>query len=116
MASRSPTRASEREVADVPIGHPEAALVVADDGSELAELVEEVAPDRALPVLLEVAEPARDDDEGRAAAVDRVREADAVGRTAETDLLVRRWGARAGVSRYGMNCAITCARSINSKK
>src|SRR5206468_4345005 len=94
----------DREVVDVPVGHPEAALVVADDGRDLTELIEEVAPDGALPVVLEVAEPARDDDEWRAAAVDRISEADAVGASAETDLLVRCDGPGAFRGRCGMDC------------
>ena len=77
----------EREIIDGPIGHPEAALVVADDRRDLAELIEEVPPDRALPVVLEVAEPARDDDQRRPAAVDRVRQTQAVLPPTESDLL-----------------------------
>ena len=75
---------AEREVVDGPVGQPEASLVVSDDRRERPELVEEVAPDRALPVVLEVAEPARRDDERRTAAVDRVREPDAIRRPDRT--------------------------------
>ena len=71
---------------------PETALVVADDRRDRPEVVEEVAPDRALPVVLEVAEPARGDDERRAGSVDRVREPCAVGRAAEANLLVAAGG------------------------
>ena len=58
-----------------------------------AEVGKEVAPDRALPVELEVAEPARRDDQRRAGAVDRIRDPHAVGGPAEPDLLRRRGGA-----------------------
>jgi predicted DNA repair protein MutK len=37
------------------IGHPEATLVIPNDGRDLAKLVEEVSPDRTLPVVLEIA-------------------------------------------------------------
>ena len=105
-ASRSARRASMREVVDVPVGHPEAALVVADDRRDLAEVVEEVAPDRALPVVLEVAEPARRDDERRPRSVDGVGEPRPVSRSAEADLLVgaarRRSGPHGGDHLGGM--------------
>ncbi len=52
----------DREIIYVPIGHPETALVITDDRGDVAELVEEMSPHRALPVVLEVAQPARDDD------------------------------------------------------
>ena len=64
----------EAEVVDVPIGHAEAALVVADDRGDRPERLEEVAPDRALPVVLEMAQPTRGDDQRRAGPVDGVGE------------------------------------------
>ena len=51
--------AVEREVADVPVGHPAAALVVAHEAEVVAEEADPVAPDRALPVVFEVAQPVR---------------------------------------------------------
>ena len=60
----------EREVVDVPVGHPEAPLVVAEHRRHRPEVLEEVPPDRALPVVLEVAQPAGGDDERRPRAVD----------------------------------------------
>jgi hypothetical protein len=77
----------QREVGDVPVGEAVAPLVVPDDRDELTDLVEEVPPDGALPVVLEVTEPAGRDKERRALAGDGVRDADAIGRLAEPDLL-----------------------------
>ena len=55
----------ERCVVDVAVGEAVAALVEAVDGRNLAQLGEVVPPDRALPVVLQVAEPARVDDQRR---------------------------------------------------
>ena len=99
-----PDACLDREVVDVPVGHPEASLVVPNDGRERAELVEEVAPHRTLPVVLEVAEPARDDDQWRPVAVDGIGEAHAVRGTAETDLLLDTGRSRTGCRRCGMHC------------
>ena len=82
----------EPEVLDVPVGQPVPALVVADDGGDLAEVGEEVPPHRALPVVLEVAQPAGGDHERRPGPVPRVGDARAVGRPAEPQLL--RWRPR----------------------
>ena len=79
----------QREVGDVPVGEAVAPLVEPDDRREPAEIGEEVPPDRALPVELEVAEPARRDDERRPGAVDGIRDPHAVGGPAEPDLLRR---------------------------
>jgi hypothetical protein len=79
----------EREVRDVPVGHPEPAFVVADDRGELAEVPEEVLPDRAAPVVLQMTQPAGDDDDGRTAPVDRPCEPRAVTPSAEAHILVR---------------------------
>ena len=78
----------EREIRDVPVGHPEASLVVADDGGHRTELIEEVPPDGAPPVVLEMAEPARHHDERRSATMDRVRDPHAAAPAREVDLLV----------------------------
>ena len=56
-------------------------------GRHPAELDQEVPPHRALPVVLEVAQPAGVDDQRRAFAVGGVRDADTIGRTAEPDLV-----------------------------
>ena len=76
-------------VLDVPVGQAMPALVVAHDRGELAELSEEVPPHRALPVELQVAEPARRDDQRRAGPVDRVGNPHPVGGPAEPDGLRR---------------------------
>ena len=65
---------SEREVGDVPVGHPETSLVVADDRREATQVIEEMAPDRALPVVLQMAEPTGRDDERWPRAMHRVCE------------------------------------------
>src|SRR4029079_775140 len=71
------------EVVDGPIGHAETPLVVSYHGGDLAELVEEVPPDRTLPIVLEMAQPTRDDDQWRPAAVDRVRQTQPAASAAE---------------------------------
>ena len=76
------------------VGHPAVRqpvtpLVVADHGRDPAELDQVVPPDRALPVELQVAQPARVDQQRRAGAVDGVRDPDAVGRPGEADVLHR---------------------------
>ncbi len=76
-------------VADVPIGETEPALVVPDDGRDRAEVVEEVSPHWAVPVVGQVAEPARCHDKRWSAAVPGVGNADTVGRSAEPDVLWR---------------------------
>ena len=80
--------AFEREVLDVPVGQPEAPLVVPHDGGDVTEVVQEVPPHRALPVVLKVAEPARHDQQRRTGAVPRPSQPDAVVGSAEPDLLV----------------------------
>ena len=74
-------------VGDPPVREPVTALVVADDGRDLAEFDEVVAPDRALPVELQVAEPAGVDQQRRPGSVHGVRDPDPVGRAREADVL-----------------------------
>ena len=74
-------------VGDAAVREPMAALVVADDRRDLAEFDEVVAPDRALPVELQVAEPAGVDQQRRTGAVHGVRDADPIGRPREADVL-----------------------------
>ena len=57
---------------------------------ESPEVGQEVTPHRAVPVVLEMAEPARGDEERRAGAVHGIRDPHAVGGPAEPDLLRRR--------------------------
>jgi len=53
--------------------------------------VDRGAPERVLPLVLEVGEPAEDADEGRVAfAAGSLADADAVGRLAEADVLFHR--------------------------
>src|SRR5206468_10753879 len=77
----------KREVGDCPVGHAEAALVIANEGRERAQVLEEMAPDRAAPIVLEVAQPARHHDQRRAIPMDRPGEPGAVMSVAEADRL-----------------------------
>ena len=79
----------EREVLDVAVGQAVAALVVPDHRGHLAEVAQEVPPHRALPVVLQVAEPAGRDHQRRPGAVHGVRDPHAVGGAAEPNVLVR---------------------------
>ena len=74
-------------VGDTPVGEPVTALVVTDDGRDFPEFDEVVAPDRALPVELQVAEPAGVDQQWRPGSVHGVRDPDPVGRAREADVL-----------------------------
>jgi hypothetical protein len=76
------------ELARIGIRQPAAALVVAKDREAAAQLLEPVAPDRALPVVLEVGQPVRDLDERRSGPVRRVRDPDVVRGDTETDGLL----------------------------
>src|SRR5262249_4772930 len=80
----------ERKVLDLPVGEPCPALVVADDLVCLTELFQPGAPERALPVELEVREPVRRLDERRALPVHSISEAHPVVCSTEPDLLVQR--------------------------
>ncbi len=74
-----------RHLAGRPVGQAASALVVADQGVIPAELAEPVAPDRAVPVELEVVEPVGGFDQGRATAHGREGDARAVRGGAEAD-------------------------------
>jgi len=87
IASRSWIRASSEKSVTLQSERAKAPLVVADKGADGAEVVEEVTPDRALPVMLEMAEPARDDEERRPMAVGGVGQAHAIRPATEPDLL-----------------------------
>ncbi len=54
----------QRELPDVTIRQPAAALVVANDGIGPSELVQPMAPNRAVPIELEVRKPRRRPDDG----------------------------------------------------
>jgi hypothetical protein len=82
------------EVVDVPVGQPVPAFVVADDGGDLAQVVEEMTPDRTLPVVLQMAEPTGGDDQRRPRAVPGIGDPDAVTGPAEPQFLRRRRPSR----------------------
>src|SRR4051812_26955897 len=82
----------QRVIGDLPIGQTTAPLVVSHEGRECAEVLEQVPPDRALPVELEMTEPAGDVDERRSLTVDRIGKPDAVSRSQEADVLRGRCG------------------------
>ena len=86
-ASRSVDPALEREIAHVPVGHPAAALVVADEAEVLGEEPDPVPPDRALPLVLEMRQPVGGLDQQRAGAGLGPGELDAVRGAQVTDSL-----------------------------
>src|SRR5688500_14380076 len=78
----------QRELPDVTIRQPAAALVVANDGIGPSELVQPMAPNRAVPIELEMREPRRRPDDGFTVPVLRERDPYPVGGRAEADALV----------------------------
>ena len=80
----------DRRIADVGVREPAASLVIADDGVPIAELLQPMAPDRALPVELQMSQPGRDPHQRRTASVQRVSKAHAVPSRAEADVLLHR--------------------------
>src|SRR5690606_29544298 len=76
------------EVLDVVVGKPAAALIITDERVRAAQLAQPVLPDRTLPVVLEVRQPVCRPDERRTLAAQRVPDAYAVARAAETDALL----------------------------
>ena len=66
-----------------------APLVEPDHGRKLAEVGQEVPPDRALPIVLQMGEPAGGDQQRGAGAMHRIGDAHTVGGPAEPDLLMR---------------------------
>jgi hypothetical protein len=82
--------ALERQIGRVPVTEPAAALVIPDDRAAGGELHQERTPDRALPVVFQVAEPVGRLDQRRSFAGRRIRQTNPVGRLAEPDLLLHR--------------------------
>ena len=93
-ASRSADPGLEAVVGHPAIRQPVTALVVPDHRRDPAELDQVVPPDRALPVELQMAQPARVDQQRRTGAVHGVRDPDPVGRAGEPDVLHRLRAAR----------------------
>ena len=87
-----PTMRLEREVVDVVIGEAVAPLVVAHECATLREADEPMPPHRALPVVVEVGDPVRGTHERRARTDRREREASAIVRRAELDVLSHLFG------------------------
>ena len=79
----------EREVPHVPVGQAVAARIVADEPVVGGHRREEVLPDRAFPIVLEVIEPVGGLDQRRPVADARVGNARAVAGPAELDLLAQ---------------------------
>ena len=77
----------ERQIRGVPVGHPAAALVVAHEPEVSREELHPVTPDRALPLVFEMAQPVRRLDDGGAGAGLGPRQPDTVARSQETDAL-----------------------------
>ena len=80
----------EREVCDVAIRQPAAALVVADVGVVARQLEQPRPPHRALEIVLDVAQPVRRADQRRSRADRGDGDARAVGGGAEAEFLARR--------------------------
>src|SRR5260221_5287483 len=80
----------ERQVRYVPIREAGPPLVIPDQRSVTRQLGEKVAPNRAVPVELEVAQPMSSPDDWWTGALAGVREANAIHRREEPQLLIRR--------------------------
>ena len=78
----------EGNIRDVAIGEAGPAFVVADEAEILGQILEEMTPDGALPIELEVVEPVGGFDEERAVAHCRVGDAEAVIGCGEADVLI----------------------------
>ena len=76
------------EIAELAVGQAASALVVPDDRVAVPQLGQPVAPDRALPVEVEVRQPRRRPHERRSAAVDGVRQPNTIPGGAEAHLLL----------------------------
>ncbi len=84
----------ERVVSDVMVGQPAAALVVPYERVSPSQVDEPMAPHGALPVVVEMGDPVRGADNGRARSDRGVGELSAVGGPAEPDLLTQVGGQR----------------------
>ena len=84
----------ERDLRRVPVGHAVRALIVADERMAARELVKPVAPDRALPVLLEMIEPVGRLHQRRPFAHDRKGQPGPVLGAGVADDLLRQSGVR----------------------
>src|SRR5215510_693791 len=77
----------ERNVIELPIGQAVAARIVPDQPVFGGEDMQQVTPDRALPVVFEMIEPIGGFDQRRAMSCERIGNADSIGRGAEVNLL-----------------------------
>src|SRR5207245_1623182 len=77
----------DRVILDAAIGKSEAARIEPDQRMAARELGDPMSEDRALEIELEMAVPAREHQQRRPLADDRIGDADAVGRIAEEDAL-----------------------------
>src|SRR5262249_9776785 len=78
----------ERDIVDVPIGKPVAALVVTDQSMLSGKLAEEIAPDRTLPVVFEMVEPVSGLDQRRTLPGHSVGDPDTIARSAKVNFLL----------------------------
>src|SRR5262249_575168 len=81
--------ALERQLIDLPVGHPAAAVVPTHEPEVVAEEAEPVPPDRALQLVLEVGEPVRRLDEDGSRADFGPGEPNAVFRAQVSDALTK---------------------------
>ena len=86
----------EGKLVDVPLGQPTASLVVADQRMIAGQLPDPMAPDRALHIELEMAEPVRGLHQWGARPDRGVRDAHAVAGRAKADLLLEGRGHTVG--------------------
>src|SRR5262245_31732218 len=87
----------ERNIIDFPIGQSVAARIVPDQLVFGGEDMQQVTPDRALPVIFEMIEPIGGLDQRRAPSCERIGNANSIGSGAEVNLLWRRPSYRSGV-------------------
>src|SRR5215467_12707186 len=87
----------ERNVIELPIGQAVAARIVPDQPVLGSEDMQQVTPDRALPVIFEMIEPIGGFDQRRTPSCERIGNADSIGRGAEVNLLWRCLSDRSGV-------------------
>src|SRR6184192_2512246 len=88
--------AVERNVIELPIRQAVAARVVPDQPVVGGEDMQQVTPDRALPVIFEMIEPIGGFDQRRALSCERIGNADSIGCGAEVNLLRRRPSCHSG--------------------
>jgi len=109
-----PQQRIEREVAHRPVREAVPAQVETDERGELAQVLEEVPPDRALPVVLQVAQPAGDHHQRRPVSVAGVGDPNTVAAAREVDLLAV--GRRSDSGRRGRDHGLIARRDVHGSE